>query len=512
MTIHELVKQSSSDENRIGNVFTENSYGIDRISVTLKEGVQLNTGSYVFLLDGDSYPVVYQVVQPYWFRPSYDFEESLITIGNPTSDSRIQRYRCACTLVGKMTDDSFGPPRNPVKPFANVYSCSPEMVAKVIHPDSDWTAKLGTNPETDREVLIDLNTLVRQGLILTGAQGTGKTTGLLTLVSRAMQATPPARFLMLDWTGEFASMAGRKETKVQVVNWERLATTVFENVHEQTKEIMAPLTGGRGTKVFKLLSASVDECKENEEFPTKKAITARAQNKVGSMWPKAKEDENEAILSQLRTAVNSCDEVYVEEPSLKNTTTAEELCGRLEGLHGIVVDFSYPELGLVPDDQETKNKVATALANAIWSRASTGKGFGCIIVTDEAHRLLPEGGSREDIDRIWFKLATEGGRNGCPLWIVARRLALVNKTITIEAQQNMISFNTEDIDRHRIESDLGADFAGMLGALSPGEAMVKSMGFRIPGQVVHVMFDAEVAPATPPKAKERFTRMANRDK
>jgi hypothetical protein len=86
--------------------------------------------------------------------------------------------------------------------------------------------------------------------------------------------------------------------------------------------------------------------------------------------------------------------------------------------------------------------------------------------------LLPEGGSREDIDRIWFKLATEGGRNGCPLWIVARRLALVNKTITIEAQQNMISFNTEDIDRHRIESDLGADFAGMLGALSPGEAMV----------------------------------------
>ena len=152
-----------------------------------------------------------------------------------------------------MTDDSFGPPRNPVKPFANVYSCSPEMVAKVIHPDSDWTAKLGTNPETDREVLIDLNTLVRQGLILTGA--------------------------------------GRKETKVQVVNWERLATTVFENVHEQTKEIMAPLTGGRGTKVFKLLSASVDECKENEEFPTKKAITARAQNKVGSMWPKAKEDE-----------------------------------------------------------------------------------------------------------------------------------------------------------------------------------------------------------------------------
>jgi len=410
--------------------------------------------------------------------------------------------------VGKLTENAVSPPRNPVKPFANVYSCSPEIVAKVIHPDSDWTAKLGTNPETDRDVLIDLNTLVRQGLIVTGAQGTGKTTGLLTLVARAMQAKPPARFLLLDWTGEFASMAGRKDIKVQVVNWERLATTVYENVHEQTKEIMGPLVGGRGTKAFKLLSACVDQCKNDEQFPTKKAIVSRAQAKAESMWPKAKKEETDSIFAIVQTTVNSCDEILAEEPSLKNTLTVEDMCMKFTTLHGIVVDFSYPELGLVPDDQATKNMVATAVANAIWSRASTGKGFGCIIVTDEAHRLLPEGGSREDIGAIWFKLATEGGRNGCPLWIVARRLALVNKTITIEAQQNMISFNTEDIDRHRIESDLGSDFAGMLGALSPGEAMVKSMGFRIPGQVVHVMFDSEIAPASPPKAKERFTRMA----
>jgi hypothetical protein len=508
MSVLELAKQGSADENRIGNVFAESDYGIDRIRLTLKEGAQLTTGSYVFLLDDDSFPVVYQVVQPYWFRPSFDFEESLITIGNPTADSRIQRYRCECTLVGKLTEDAVGPPRNPVKPFANVYSCSPEIVAKVIHPDSDWTAKLGTNPETDRDVLIDLNTLVRQGLIVTGAQGTGKTTGLLTLVSRAMQATPPVRFILLDWTGEFASMVGRKEIRVQLINWERLATTVFENIHEKTKEIMSRLVGGKGTKVFKLLAASVDQCKADEVFPTKKAIVTRAPGKVDSLWPKGKKEETDATLHMLETAVNSCDEVFEKEPSLKNTTTAEEVCDSLNSHHGAVIDFSHPELGLIPDDQETKNMVATALANTIWSRASSGKGFGCVIVTDEAHRLLPEGGSREDIGRIWFKLATEGGRNGCPLWIVARRLALVNKTITIEAQQNMISFNTEDIDRHRIESDLGSDFAGMLGALGQGEAMVKSMGFRIPGQVVHVMFDSEIQPTSPPKAKERFTRMA----
>jgi hypothetical protein len=170
----------------------------------------------------------------------------------------------------------------------------------------------------------------------------------------------------------------------------------------------------------------------------------------------------------------------------------------------VVIDFSYPELGLLPDDQDTKNEIASALAQAIWTKASSAKGFGCLVVTDEAHRLLAEGSK---YDNIWRKLATEGGRNGCPLWIVARRLALVDKTITIESQQNIISFNTEDVDRRRIQADLGEDFAGMLGSLPPGEAMVKSMGFRVPGQVVHVKFDVIVKPSSPPPAKDRFSKM-----
>lgn len=127
-------------------------------------------------------------------------------------------------------------------------------------------------------------------------------------------------------------------------------------------------------------------------------------------------------------------------------------------------------------------------------------------MSDEAHRICPQG---EYFDTIRLKLATEGGRNCCPFWLVARRLSLVSKNVTVESQQNIICFNVEDIDRKRIEEDIGCTFTGMLGALPQGEAMAKSaMAFRVPGQTIHVKFDVEIEPASASfKAKQRFQKM-----
>ena len=512
MSILQLVKTDSAEDKLVGNVFSESQYGIDRISVTLREGMKLSTGSYVFLVDDDGLPIVYQVVVPYWFRPSFDFEESLITVGNASSDRRIQRYRCLCTLVGKLTkDNQVEPPRNPIRPFSDVYTCSPEMAERVIHPLSDWRVRVGLNPETGREVLIDLNALVRQGLVVTGAQGTGKTTGLLTLLVRSCQASPPLRFLMLDWTGEFQTLA-KQNLSVELVNWERFASTFFSTIHQRILDSLSTHASikGKNTREYKLLAAAINSLHQTEEFPTQKAIIDRAHHELPRLWSgssKLKESDAKAIIENIERVVQDSDEVPTKPPPLEDTLTPEEVCAKLAGNHGVVVDFSYPELGLLPDDQDTKNEIASALAQAIWTKASNAKGFGCLVVTDEAHRLLAEGSK---YDNIWRKLATEGGRNGCPLWIVARRLALVDKTITIESQQNIVSFNTEDVDRRRIQADLGEDFAGMLGSLPPGEAMVKSMGFRVPGQVVHVKFDVVAKPSSPPPAKDRFSKMTKK--
>jgi len=119
------------------------------------------------------------------------------------------------------------------------------------------------------------------------------------------------------------------------------------------------------------------------------------------------------------------------------------------------------------------------------------------VVSDEAHRIAPEKFYGGEMDPVWIRLATEGGRNGCPLWLVARRLSLVSKAVTTELQQNFICFNVEDVDRRRIIEDLGETFASLLGALPPGEALVKSAtGFKIPGQVIHVKFDVVMSPSS----------------
>ncbi len=172
----------------------------------------------------------------------------------------------------------------------------------------------------------------------------------------------------------------------------------------------------------------------------------------------------------------------------------------------VIVDFSTSKE--LPDEFDFKKAIAAYLAEEIWQEAISNKNFGCVIVSDEAHRICPQG---EYFDKIWLKLATEGGRNCCPFWLVARRLSLVSKNVTVESQQNIICFNVEDIDRKRIEEDIGHTFAGMLGALPQGEAMVKSaMGFRVPGQTIHVKFDVELEPASATfKAKQRFQKMKN---
>jgi len=146
--------------------------------------------------------------------------------------------------------------------------------------------------------------------------------------------------------------------------------------------------------------------------------------------------------------------------------------------------------------------VAAFVAEALWEEALSRR-LTCVIVSDEAHRICPESWYG-NIDDIWIRLATEGGRNGIPLWIVARRLSLVRKSVTVETQQNFIGFNAEDVDRRRIIEDLGEEFGELIGALPQGEAVVKSQGFRIPGQVIHVKFDPELRPHAGPSLRERF--------
>jgi len=193
--------------------------------------------------------------------------------------------------------------------------------------------------------------------------------------------------------------------------------------------------------------------------------------------------------------------VHVPKEVPKNVWTRQHLIKEIKENNVVIVDFTTTSDPQVPDDIEVKLQVATFIANSIWEEATRRKDFGCVIVSDEAHRIAPEraygGVYAEKMSPVWIRLATEGGRNGCPLWFVARRLSLVSKAVTTELQQNFICFNVEDVDRERVRQDLGETFASLLGALPPGEAIMKSaVGFKIPGQVVHVRFDLVLRPSS----------------
>ena len=290
------------------------------------------------------------------------------------------------------------------------------------------------------------------------------------------------------------------EGKVSIIPWCKLA---YGSLYEKP-EFAAPIFKGdpRVTEaVAKAIDAGIIWCKRRKCYPSKANVIEGIKQMRGRRF---QETINTAV-----EVVGSCESDLIEaEPGVDRCISRERLIEAIKRYTIVIVDFSKTEDEAMPDTFEFKRAIGAYLAEVIWEEARINKGFGCIIVSDEAHRLCPE---FEKFEPIWHRLATEGGRNCCPFWLVARRLSIVSKKVTTEAQQNFICFNVEDVDRRRVEEDLGTSFAGLLGSLARGEAMVKSMGFRIPGQVIHVKFDKVVEPASAIHGpEERFRAMAER--
>jgi len=485
--VRELVKHAEI----VGNVFSRYTYGINKIYITLRKDKKLPLGSYVFVLDEDRLPIVYQVASPEYYRYGYDFEKRLIAHGRVFKDES-HTYDCTGILVGKLYEDGrIEPPKYPVIPLSEVYSCTPELIKIVTEPNTPYKVKIGIDPLTSQPVYIDLRPLIRQGLLISGAQGTGKTTALLTLITRALESYNNLRLMILDWTGEFQPLhsLNGKGFKVCSIPWDKFMSGLKMEDPELTLHLIEeedPRVKPEGAPKQVLLTALV-LCKKENLYPTKEIMKEKIT--------KQKDSRKEETIQTACNIVEKAACIPQERPRM--IYSKEELLRTIRENNIVTIDFTYTEDINVPDDIEVKKRVGVFLAKCVWEEATQKKDFGCIIVSDEAHRIAPEKFYGGEMDPVWMKLATEGGRNGCPLWLVARRLSLVSKAVTTELQQNFICFNVEDVDRKRIIEDLGETFASLLGALPPGEAIVKSAaGFRIPGQVIHVEFDKVMEPSS----------------
>jgi len=504
----------------VGNVFARYTYGINKIFITLRKNIRLPLGAYVFVLDDEGLPIVYQVASPEYYRYGHDFEKRLIAHGGISSNGS-HTYDCTGILVGKVCEDGrIEPPKYPIVPLSNVYSCPEDLVRIIIEPSAKFKVVLGKNPNTGLPVSIALRPLIRQGLLISGAQGTGKTTALLTLICRSLEAYDGLHFLILDWTGEFSPLKNSKfiqnnNIKVHTIFWDTLLLSLAPKnpslLMKLIKEDDPRVTGA----TEKVLEGAVVICGKRGMYPTKKTlleivgrvetVTEAGRSKrgvVGGYFTTRSPSTIETVRNVIETS-----RWIVEKEVPEETLNLKQFKNLITSNNIVVVDFSTTKREQVPDDFEIKKDVATVIAGFVWDEARRDKNFGCIVVSDEAHRIAPERDFGY-VNQTWIRLATEGGRNGTPLWLVARRLSLVSKSVTTELQQNFFCFNVEDVDRRRIIEDLGETFATLLGSLPPGEAVAKSaVGFKIPGQVIHVKFDKVIEPSSVKYGlEERFRR------
>jgi len=502
------IRSMIKDAKQVGNVFSWRIYGLEKIYITLRKDVKLPVGSYVFVKDDDGLPIVYQVTSPTYYRYSFDFEKRLIAHGGISRDEA-HTYDCVGILIGKVIEVikkedekeekriEIQPPRYPVPPLSEVYECTSDLMEVLTKPSSEPVVEIGEEPLTGLRVRIALRALIRQGLLISGAQGTGKTTALLTLIYRSLEAFPRLRFLVLDWTGEMevlGQLHGKqfgnspRTISVKVLSWDRMINLVYTEPELLFKLIREDDPRVRRA-VEEVLNDALVICAKEKKFPTKEALEGIVKNEI-----KGRRQETIETVKDVISRSKWIPDEAVEEGLPENIIN--RFINELESVNIYVVDFSKTENPEIPDEFEFKKMIAEVMAWHVWNTARVRKDFGCVVVSDEAHRICPERGYGE-LASIWLRLATEGGRNGCPLWLVARRLSLVSKSVTTELQQNFFCFNVEDVDRRRVSEDLGETFASLLGSLPPGEAIVKSAaGFRVPGQVIHVCFDQVLKPSS----------------
>ncbi|RLI32261.1 hypothetical protein DRO56_03825, partial [Candidatus Bathyarchaeota archaeon] len=389
----------------VGNVFAWRIYGIERIYITLKKGIKLPVGSYVFVKDEDGLPIVYQVASPSYYRYSYDFEKRLIAHGGISRDES-HTYDCIGILVGKvMEDGKVQPPRYPIPPFTKVYECTSKLMEFLTTPHKAPVLKIGSEPLTGQEIRISLWALIRQGLLISGAQGTGKTTGLLTLICRALLTYRNLRFLILDWTGEMIVLKSLAEKghpddtgfkpSVKILSWDGLMKALSYSKPELLVRLIKeddPRVRGAPEEV---LTQALIICNKEGIFPTKDNLLEIVGD-VEEVNGKPKvvggrfRTRRFSTIETVRDVIELSKRIPDEKP--EDVLTLDDIVNDLKSTNIVMIDFSKTADPDIPDDFELKKSVAETVAGHIWEVARTDREFGCIVVSDEAHRICPEKG------------------------------------------------------------------------------------------------------------------------
>ncbi len=473
----------------VGHVYEESGYyRPDSFDVVLREGASVEPGEFLWIQAGER-RVYYQVVEVVVRRRPAAYDEIMLKTGRAVRDEESDFPRARVEQVGYASGKRLDSYTGLVRPHQEVYRAGEEDLDVLLSwrraESSGPTVLLGGVRPGGLELRLRAWDLVRRGLVVFGGVGSGKTTTMLNLVVRLLEEVREAggnpSALVVDKDGEYGPVL-RERLGAEVLDASSLIPSEEgEDVYSRLRDLLGLSGASREAKALKrAVMSTLGGLKGSFDRATVSAILERLESSGSS--------EAASLAGQLREVMDS-----VPEPR------EGVLAGSLDGVvSGRIVVLDLTRV----DDWDTTYWAMSEGLQACYRRALSDRSFGLLVVMDEAHLFAPERGGvslAEDQAtkalRATLKIvATTGPRNGMTPFIATQRPALIDKTLTTQLGQNVVSHRVEDVDLERVEEMIGK-MAEAVRLFPEGRAVVKSTAAPLPRPVV-VDVSAEVFPAS----------------
>lgn len=504
-------------ERRIGFVFSEEGvYEPDEITFTVESGERVEIGDIVCIKHPTRNTLVfYQVIEVPVRRKARDYEEDLARIGRPLVDETRNYPRARAKQIGyvddleslmkgKTSSDDLIMLIEHIKPLSEVYLPKPNVIDKLLQPEGDSVVVGKIYPNWKHEYKFSLQKLLRQGLLIVGGVGTGKTTTMLTMLYRVikvfLEKAGKPHVLIIDKDGEYGSdklIELVKSDNYIHIHVDEIGETQFFDSEDYAWRLLRKLGfHDRKTKVAKTLYEVV-----TKELAGEEAYVLEPRFVREKILPKIKESD---VLQEIASKVSKWERECYKETRAKRTIL--DVFNLLREKIVVHIDLSATR------DYDHAYRILNNLLKKVYDAALSHPSFGCIIAIDEAHLYAPEKGgialaSSDDVvnnlKNTLHIIATTGPRNGITPFIATQRPSLISKTITTQMGQNIIAHRVEDVDLERIEEIMGP-VARRVRVLPRGWAIVKGLAAKIREPLI-VKIEPEAYPRSAGKtAYERF--------
>lgn len=473
----------------VGHVFEESGYyRPTSFDVVLRDGVSVEPGEFLWIEAGGT-RVYYQVVEVVVRRRPAAYDEIMLKTGRAVEDVESDFPRARVEQVGFVRSGRLEAYTGLVRPHAEVFRAEEADLRALLGWEGEGargpSVPLGEVRPGGLELRLRVWDLMRRGLVVFGGVGSGKTTTLLNLVVRLLGevrragGTPSA--LVVDKDGEYGPVL-RERLGADILDASSLVPSgEGEDVYSRLRDLLGIQGSSReGRALRSAVSATLGGLKGSFDRSTVSAIRDRLRS-LGT-------PEADSVAERLSDLMDS-----IPEPG--EGVPAGELDGVVSG-RVVVLDLTRVE------DWDATYLALSEGLQACYRRALSDRGFGLLVVMDEAHLFTPERGGvslAEDQAtralRSTLKIvATTGPRNGMTPFIATQRPALIDKTLTTQLGQNVVSHRVEDVDLERVEEMIGK-IAEAVRLFPEGRAVVKSTAAPLPRPVV-VDISAEVFPAS----------------